>query len=233
MAGYAGRIPQLPGLDESLVLDDGLGARIRHSTLGNSAMEFTLTQYFPAGLDRLWAVFSHSEYPQRKYSALGATALRLHRFHVTAQAIEVELERDVPIDPSRLPAWTRQLLGRQQTLRHRTQWRRVSLTQVSAELDITPLGLPVRAHGVGTLVETACNMTRMAVVWQVTSSLPLIGAKVERLFAHQLRMALEDDHAFTLKYLQQLVCGQRVPGRSATAWPAHAGGARRPPAPWR
>lgn len=165
-------------------------------------MEFEHTQDFPAGLDRLWAVFSHPEYPQRKYRALGASAVRLLRFDVTAQAIEVELERDVPVDAAGLPVWMRQLVGGQQTLRHRSLWRRVSLRQISAELEITPVGLPLQAHGAGTLEQRAPNLSRMALRWQVTSRVPLIGPKVERLFAHQLRQALDADHAFTLQYLQ-------------------------------
>ena len=167
-------------------------------------MEFTLTQYFPTGLDRLWAVFGRPDYPHRKYEALGTTALRLHRFHVTAQAIDVELERDVPVDQSRLPAWVGKMIDRKQSLRHHTQWRRISPTEVSAELHISPIGLPVHAHGVGTIIETAPGTTRMVLAWRVTSTLPLIGDKVERLFADQLRSALDDDHAFTLQYLQQM-----------------------------
>jgi hypothetical protein len=166
-------------------------------------MDFTLTQDFPTGLDRLWAVFGRPEYPERKYKALGATALRLQRFHVTARTIEVELEREVPIDPSRLPAWVRRMVGDRQTLRHRTRWRRVSPTRVTAELDISPTGLPVRARGVGTIVESAPRMTRMTLAWQVSSRVPMMGAKIERLFADQVRTALDDDHAFTLQYLQQ------------------------------
>lgn len=45
-------------------------------------MEFTLTQYFPAGLDRLWAAFGRADYPRLKYLALGATAVRLLRTSV-------------------------------------------------------------------------------------------------------------------------------------------------------
>jgi len=166
-------------------------------------MDFTLTQYFPTGLDRLWAVFGRPEYPQRKYCALGATAFRLQQFHVTAQIIEVELERDVPVDQSRLPPWVSRMVGGKQTLRHRTRWRRVSPTRVTAELDISPISLPVRARGVGTIVETAPGMTRMILTWQVKSMMPMMGEKIERLFADQVRAALDADHAFTLQYLQQ------------------------------
>lgn len=153
----------------------------------------------------MWAVFSHPEYPQRKYRALGATAVRLLRFDVTKQVIEVELERDVPVDVAALPVWTRQLLARQQTLRHRSRWRRVSLRQISAELEITPVGLPLQARGGGNLVQTAPALTLMTLRWQVTSPMLLIGSKIERLFARQLRQALDADHAFTLQYLQRTV----------------------------
>lgn len=167
-------------------------------------MDFTLTEHFPTGLDRLWVVFGRPEYPRRKYRALGAKAVRLQRFEVTDRDIAVELERDVPVDRSRLPAWVRPMVGSQQTLRHRTWWQRVGPTRVTAELDIAPASLPVRARGVGTIVETAPGTTRMTLSWQVKSGLPVLGAKVERLFADQLRAALHDDHAFTLRYLQQM-----------------------------
>ncbi|WP_372526836.1 DUF2505 domain-containing protein [Piscinibacter sp.] len=162
-------------------------------------MEFSLTQDFPAGLDRLWAAFGQPDYPQRKYLALGATAVRVQRFHITARAIEVDLERDVLVDKSRLPLWTRMLVGNQQTLRHRTAWRRVGPSQVGAELDISPSGLPVSAHGVGTIIEPVPGTTRMVLTWRVHS---MLGERVERLFVDQIRAALDDDHAFTLEYLR-------------------------------
>jgi hypothetical protein len=56
------------------------------------------------------------------------------------------LERDVPVDQSRLPPWVRRMVGSKQTLRHRTRWRRVSPTRVTAELDISPISLHVRAR---------------------------------------------------------------------------------------
>lgn len=44
----------------------------------------------------------------------------------------------------------------------------------------------------------------MVLTWRVTSMLPLLGDKVERLFARQLRTALAINHAFTLRFLQQM-----------------------------
>lgn len=167
------------------------------------SMDFSTTQDFPAGLDRLWAVFGRPEYPLRKYESLGATAIRMHVFHVTAQLIEVDLERDVSVDPVRLPAWARTFIGSGQTLRHRTQWRRIGPTQAAAELDISPNGLPVSAHGVGVIGETAPGTTRMVLSWRVRTRLPFMRSSVERLFAREVRMALDADHAFTLRYLRR------------------------------
>ena len=158
-------------------------------------MEFTLTQDFPAGLDRLWAVFGRPEYPQSKYLALGATAIRMQGFHATSRAIEVALERDMPVDRSRLPLWLHWLAGSQQTLQQRAAWRRLGPKQTTAELDVRAVGLPVQAHGNGTLVEPGPDATRMVLNWCVTSTL---GQRVEHLFADQVRAALEHDHAFTL-----------------------------------
>lgn len=167
-------------------------------------MDLALTQDFPTGLDQLWFVFGRPEYPQQKYSALGSTAIRLQRFHVAEQTIDVELVRDVPVDQVRLPPWVRTMVGSKQTLRHRTRWRRVSPTRVTAELDISPVSLPVQAHGVGSIMEIAPGLTRMILSWQVKSAVPIIGKEIERLFADQVRTALDDDHAFTLRYLQQM-----------------------------
>src|SRR5512144_2655097 len=138
-------------------------------------MDFSVSQDFPSGLDRLWAAFGRPDYPQQKYLALGATAVRVRTFRATTQAIEVELERDVPVDPSRLPPWARVFIGSGQTLCHRTRWRRIDPMHASAELDISPIGLPVRAHGVGTIVETAPDTTRMVLNWRVTAMLPIMG----------------------------------------------------------
>lgn len=164
-------------------------------------MEFTLTQDFPAGIDRLWAVFGRLDYVRRKYRALGATAVRPRHFEATAQAIDVELERDVPVDPSRLPMWSRPLVGTKQTLRHHTAWRRSGPTQATATLDISPKGLPLHARGLATIVEVSPELTRMQLTWRTKSTLPMFGFLAERLLADQVRSALDADHAFTLQFL--------------------------------
>ena len=165
-------------------------------------MQFTVTYDYPACLKRLWTIFGEAEYPSSKYIALGATAVRMRGFHATARLIEVELERDVPVQRSQLPIWTRAFVGRQQTLEHRSVWRLISPTQADAELDIAVVGLPAHAHGVGSIVEIGDELTRMELTWQVESTL---GGAIARLFAEQVRAALRDDHVFTLKYLQRVV----------------------------
>jgi hypothetical protein len=171
---------------------------IRESPL----IELHLTQSFPAGLDRLWAAFGRPDYPRQKYLALGAAAVRIGRFGATPQAIDVELERDVPVDPRQLPPWARALIGGQQTLRHRSAWRRAGPTTATAELHIAPVALPVAASGRGTIVQTSPDSSQMVLAWRVESRWPVIGRKVERLFAELIRTSLDADHAFTLQYLE-------------------------------
>jgi hypothetical protein len=166
-------------------------------------LAFTRRDDLPAGLDRLWATFGDPAYVRQKYLALGSRAVRIPRFDMSADAIEVELERQLPIDRAQWPRWSRPALAAVQTLRHRSVWQRVSTTRVVATLEIVPVGLPVRADGNGTIDEAAPAQAVMALRWQVRSPVPLLGRRIERLFAQQLRAALEADHAFTLRYLAE------------------------------
>jgi hypothetical protein len=156
---------------------------------------------FAAALDRLWTVFGDRDYPLQKYRALGSTSVRIARFEVTPTAIAVELERRVPVDRARLPAWCRPLVGAQQTLRHRSEWRRVAPATATATIEIAPRAMPVRAAGAGTIRQLDAGHTRMALRWQVTSPLPGLGARIERLFGDSLREALDADRDFTVGYL--------------------------------
>ena len=45
----------------------------------------------------------------------------------------------------------------------------------------------------------------MTLAWQVKSTAPMLGEKIERLFADQVCSALDDDHAFTLQYLLTVI----------------------------
>ena len=170
-------------------------------------MDFVLAQDFPASLDRLWTVFGQPDYPQQKYLALGATAVRLRRFLVTADLIEVDLEREVPVDPARFTPWMRRLLGARQTLRHRTSWRRTDPTHVDAALDIDAASLPLRAQATGSVVQTAPERSRMTLAWRVTAAVPLAARRIEARFAAEIRAAMDADHAFTCEYLRHRTAG--------------------------
>jgi Protein of unknown function (DUF2505) len=181
---------------------------------GRAPMRFAVVQDYPAGLDRLWTAFGQPEYPLQKYRALGALAVRLRRFEATPQRIEVELERDVPTDPSDLPVWARAFVRSTQTLTHRSSWRRVDASRAEAELEIVPRGLPVRARADGVIAETGAGRCRMTLAWEVHSRL---GTRTARLFAAQVQRALDEDHAYTLRVLGQASTPGAAPKRGAAA----------------
>ncbi|HJV70120.1 DUF2505 family protein [Ideonella sp.] len=163
---------------------------------------FTLEHDYPAGLDRLWATLGQRDYVRQKYRALGARALRLRRFAATAEAIDVDLERDVVADRAHLPAWVRVLTTERQTLRHRSAWHRNGPREAEAAIDITLLGLPLQAHGRGTIRQLAPGACRMTMDWRIETTLPLAGDAATLLFGREVRAALDADHDFTLRYLQ-------------------------------
>ena len=167
-------------------------------------MKLVLNQDYPADLDRLWAVFGQTDYPERKYRALGATAVKMMRFRATPELIEVELERTWPVSADKLPSWARAYVGDEQTMRHHTLWRRVGPKEANAELRLTPEGVPVDVRGTASIAEIDPGKTRMTLRFDVRCRIPLVGAKVAKLFAQEIEEALTADHAYTLRYLREV-----------------------------
>jgi hypothetical protein len=172
-------------------------------------MEFSVSYDYPADLDRLWAAFGQRDYAERKYGAPGA---RIRRFDVTERSVEVELEREVPVQLARLPWWARPFVAAEQTIRQRTSWTRSGPATVQAELEIVPVGLPVAAHGSGSTSGRPGGATRLTLHWTVSSA---VGERVAQRFAAEVRAALDADHAFTLGYLARGGRGGDAPARSA------------------
>jgi hypothetical protein len=164
-------------------------------------MEFSVSYDYPIDLDRLWAALGRPDYPRRKYGAPGAAGVRIRRFAVTDRSVEVELERQAPVQLARLPWWARPFVPTRQAIRQRTTWTRAGPASAQAELEIVPVGLPVAAHGSGSTTAQPDGTTRLTLRWTVSST---VGERVAQLFAAEVRDALDADHAFTLHYLAQV-----------------------------
>lgn len=164
-------------------------------------MKFSLSQDYPVGLDVLWPVYGHPDYVRAKYLALGAHRVEVETAETTGEHIRVVLERVIAPDLDGVPDWARRLVGREYVMRHESLCRRTAPGQSAVELLITPLGAPVEIRASGSFNETAPGHTRLALDFEVSCSLPLVGGKVSALFAGKVREALLEDHAFTLGYL--------------------------------
>lgn len=162
---------------------------------------FRVTQSYSAGIGRLWAVLGTREYVERKYHALGSTALSVLRFDVDERCIEVELERSAPVVADALPAWAGALVGHRLVMRQRSRWLRVDAARVDVLLEIRMAARPVRAEGVGRLVERSLECSELTLEFQATCAIPVVGDEVSRLFAQAVRQVLEEDFAFTVDYL--------------------------------
>jgi len=166
-------------------------------------MQFNLTQDFPVGLERLWTALGRADYVEQKYRSLGSTSLRILNFSADAESIEVEVDRQAPVARDKLPVWARVLSGKEQAMHHHARWIRAGLTRADAEVDISALRLPVSARGTGSVVEVSPGHSRLTLHFEVRSTIPALKASVARVFAQQVKHALQADHAFTLAYLQR------------------------------
>lgn len=162
---------------------------------------FALEHDYPAGLGALWLALGRREYVDSKYRALDGAPPRILRFHADAVTIDVELERIRAVVPAALPAWARGFAERAQALHQRSHWYRRGPQRAEAQLDVEPARLPLRAHCRGDVVERGPGCTHMAWRVRVRCDVPLVGAAAARLFARELRGALDADHAFTVDRL--------------------------------
>ncbi|MDP2227011.1 MAG: DUF2505 domain-containing protein [Moraxellaceae bacterium] len=166
-------------------------------------MNFSLSQDYPVSLDVLWPVYGHPVYLEAKYRALGAQRIDVQDAFTDENEICVRLERTISPDLDRVPEWARRMVARDYVMRHENHCRRTSPQHSDVSLRITPLGSPVNISARGTFGEVRTGQTRLALVFEVQCSLPLVGRKVAEIFAGKIREALVEDHEFTLAYIGQ------------------------------
>ncbi|MGZ8981448.1 MAG: DUF2505 domain-containing protein [Burkholderiaceae bacterium] len=166
-------------------------------------MKFEIAQVFPTGLARLWEALGRRDYVEQKYIALGSTSVQINQFDSSPQRIEVRLDRTLPIEASGLPAWARWLSVRPPRLTHHTCWTRVGTKQVDVELRVSTQDHAVDADGTGTVIEEDSGRSRMRLSVTVRCPVPAVGEQIAKVFADQMKRALEQDHTFTVRYLMR------------------------------
>ena len=174
-------------------------------------MKLKLQQEYPANLDKLWAIFSDGAYPERKYRALGATAFRMLLFRASPERIDVEFVRRTRLAPDKLPGWAvrlqHALADDELTLRHLGLWRRLDKKRAEARLAVTVVaglaGVPIRIRAVGPIAELSSHLTRMDLRLTVECGLPLVGGRIARLVARQMKEEFAADYDNTLAYIKK------------------------------
>lgn len=166
-------------------------------------MKAGFQQDYPASPDRLWQVFGQPDYPHRKYAAQGITAYKVVEFDTSADRISLDLERTLSVPMHRIPALAQRFVHPEQILHYISHWRRSDPSRASFDLEIRASGLPLHITGVGELVQTGADSSRLSINFDVNVSVPLIGGKIEKMVAAFIEKSFHDDHAFTLQYLAE------------------------------
>jgi hypothetical protein len=166
-------------------------------------MKITLQQAYPASVSTLWQVFGDPDYPHKKYQALGITRYEVHQFEVSDVLIRLDMTRTLSVPPEKIPAFVRKFVHPEQALRYVSSWRLVSPENADFDLQIIPHGLPVTISAKGTLTQKDARHSVMELSFNITTSVPFIGGKIEALIAQHLEKSYHADHAYTLRYLTE------------------------------
>jgi hypothetical protein len=166
-------------------------------------VKFNLSHDFPVGLTALWSIYGNPNYLAAKYKALGSSDLRILQAITDEQRICVVLERTITPDLKGVPDWARRLVVRDYIMRHENHCLRQGDALSRVNLRIIPVGAPVSISAAGSLSDVAADRSRLALDFDVTCTLPLVGKKVAEIFARKVHDALAEDHDFTVSYMRQ------------------------------
>lgn len=153
-------------------------------------MKYRETIDYPVSCARVLAKFATAEFLQAKYAGQGATNIALLDQSRDGDTTRFTFSRDVPVQVD-VPAFARSLVPATITLIQTDTWNAATRT---GRLDIEFKGMPVKLR-CDMRLEDRAGGTHHTLDFDIQVNVPLIGGKLEKLLAEDLRMKFQHDTA--------------------------------------
>ena len=155
---------------------------------------------YPQTSAQLLPVFSNPAFFEAKYAATGAHDIRVLETEHGNGRFRIKVSRKVPTDVP-IPSFARSLVPQDITLIQTDSW---DLEKGVGSLDIEFVGIPVRVH-CELLLKDVAGKAVEDLHFDIKVNVPLIGGKLEKLLADDLKVKFTKDTAVTLGMLPQYV----------------------------
>lgn len=153
-------------------------------------MKYRETIDYPVPCARVLAKFATAGFLQAKYEGQGARNIQLLEESRDGDTTRYTFTRDVPVQVD-VPAFARSLVPASITLIQTDTWNAATR---SGRLDIAFKGMPVQLR-CDMRLEDRAGGSHHTLDFNIQVNVPLIGGKLEKLLAEDLRMKFQHDTA--------------------------------------
>jgi hypothetical protein len=156
-------------------------------------MRFRETLDLAHPIDRVKRAYGRREFFLERYRQLGFSDLELVRDGGDGEAayeiaFTATQKTDLP-----LPAFAKKLLGETQHVKQEERW---DLARGKGRIQTSPRGAPVSVRAEVRMTEVAGG-TRLEMDWEIEAKIPLLGGKIEKLAADEVRARMPKDAALS------------------------------------
>jgi uncharacterized protein DUF2505 len=156
-------------------------------------MRFRETLELAHPIDRVKRAYGRRDFFLERYRQLGFSKLELLRDGGDGEAayeiaFTATQKTDLP-----LPAFAKKLLGETQQVQQEERW---DLARGEGRISTSPRGVPVAVRAKVRMVEVEGG-TRLEMDWEIEAKIPLLGGKIEKLAADEVRARMPVDAALS------------------------------------
>lgn len=164
----------------------------------STKLKFSLD--YPKSVDAVMHLFTDRNYFEQKYALMGCENIRvLDSRRVSGESFHIRVSmRQKASAP--VPGFAQKFISEWQETTQRDSW---NVHTGTGEIEIDVAGVPASITAEMSLYSTGPKSAKNDVVFQVSVKLPLVGAKLEKLIAEDIKAKAAKDHEATLQLLSQ------------------------------
>jgi len=161
------------------------------------ATKINLQHQFKKSVDQVWAMYADRAFFEKKYADTGATNVEVLDYKASDKGFSITVRYDSQSDAP-IPDFAKKFIPSTISVTQTDSWDAATKTgKITTELK----GMPIKVSAEMKL-EAAGKGAVNKMVWTLSSSIPLMGGKLEGLLAEDVKIKSARDEAASQKLLE-------------------------------
>lgn len=151
-------------------------------------MQFTQSLKYKKPAAAVIKMFGDRTYFERKFQMLEAHSFAVKAHEASGDTFMIRMKLTLPMSAP-VPGFAKKVVGETTTLVETDEW---DLAQCTGRITVEVQGAPVKASGQMRLEDSGDGSTN-TITWDVSCQVPLIGKKIEKLIADDIKAKAAED----------------------------------------